>query len=73
MYNDTCRSWSLILAVFNLAFFPDKKPCQIFLLYDLIEPVREHVTSACRSIDGEMQTWRPYAIVVLPVYGVLDV
>ena len=35
---------------------------QLTMLYqELIEPVREHVTSTYRSIDGEMQTWRPYA------------
>ena len=39
---------------------------------ELIEsekPAREHVASAYRGIDGEMQTWQPYAVV--PLHGVL--
>ena len=37
---------------------------KIVLYQELIEPAkpaREHVTSAYRSINGEIQTWRPYA------------
>ena len=34
------------------------------LKQELIEPAREHVTSAYRTyiVDGKMQTWLPYAI-----------
>ena len=30
-------------------------------LIEPAKPAREHVTSAYLSIDGEIQTWRPYA------------
>ena len=30
-------------------------------LIEPAKPAREHVTSAYRSINGEIQTWRPYA------------
>ena len=41
-------------------------------LIEPAKPAREHVTSAYCSINGEIQHGGRMLIVVLPVFGVLD-